>query len=159
MECLLEPTVQSGVQQGSVVGHYFSFIVNDLSEHVSQGSCVRIFADDYILYRNIKTQKDTEILQNDLSALQQWEQHLLMEFHPNKYQVLHVTNKNKHVKSQYNVYRNLLEETDTAKYQGVNIHRNFTGSAPIAHHIDQYIGQTSIQYASVIWDTHTRQHP
>jgi len=38
---------------------------------------------------------------------------------PKECQVLHVTNKKKPVKSQYNIDDHLLVETDTAKYLGV----------------------------------------
>ena len=35
--------------------------------------CNVLFADDCVLYRNIKTVTDCQILQNDLNSLGQWE--------------------------------------------------------------------------------------
>ena len=45
-----------------------------------------------------------------------------MEFHPQKCQVLHVKNKIKIIKMPYNIHGHTLEEADTAKYLGVDIH-------------------------------------
>jgi hypothetical protein len=45
---------------------------------------VQIFADDCLLYRSINKVEDTAALQNDMSALQQWESDWQMMFHPEK---------------------------------------------------------------------------
>jgi hypothetical protein len=49
-----------------------------------------LFADDCILYRKIRSIKDTIILQDDLNKLADWEQKWGMDFHPDKvlYQML-----------------------------------------------------------------------
>ena len=43
-------------------------LINDLPEQVQ--SDMRLFADDTIIYRKIKTDDDSRILQDDLNALQ-----------------------------------------------------------------------------------------
>ena len=65
--------VTSGVPQGSVLGPIlFLCYINDLPEQVS--SRCRLFADDSILYREIRTPEDSSTLQDDLDALAVWEE-------------------------------------------------------------------------------------
>jgi hypothetical protein len=65
----------------------FLAFINDLPEVVS--SPVRIFADDCLVYRSINNVEDTAALQNDMSALQQWESDWQMMFHPEKCTTIH----------------------------------------------------------------------
>ena len=60
--------VLSGVPQGSVLGQVlFLIFINDLPENMR--SSVRLFADDCVLYRNIESLMDCQILQDDLDSL------------------------------------------------------------------------------------------
>ena len=71
--------VLSGVPQGSVLGPVlFLIFINDLPENIR--SSVRLFADDCVLYRNIKSPIDCQILQDDLNSLAQWETDWQMKF-------------------------------------------------------------------------------
>ena len=71
--------VTSGVPQGTVLGPLlFLVYINDMPERV-RSSC-RLFADDSLLYRVIKSPADAELLQDDLDKLQEWESDWLMEF-------------------------------------------------------------------------------
>lgn len=90
--CSESSPVKSGVPQGSVIGRlmFLNFFINDLPEYVSF-STVRLFADDCVLYKKIKSGKDAANLQKDLDGLQQWEADWLMEFHPQKCQFLRIT--------------------------------------------------------------------
>ena len=64
--------VKSGVPQGSVLGPLlFLLFINDLAEHTL--STVRLFADDCVMYKSVKTIQECEVLQNDLDQLHQWE--------------------------------------------------------------------------------------
>ena len=114
--------VQSGVPQGTVLGPLFFLIyINDISLNLTPGTEIRLFADDSLLYRRINTHNDTVILQKDLDQLQTWEEKWKMEFHPQKCQLLRVTNKKKIIKENYKIHDVTLEETDAAKYLGITI--------------------------------------
>lgn len=61
-------SVTSGVPQGTVMGPIlFLIYINDFSDYI-QHSTLRLFADDSIIYRDIKNKSDTELLQSDLTA-------------------------------------------------------------------------------------------
>ena len=173
--------VHSGVPQGSVLGPLlFLLFINDLPDVISPQSTVKLFADDCILYRKIQKEEDAAGLQHDLDQLQKWEKDWLMEFHPQKCQVLHVTNKKKIFKIPYNIHGHTLEEADSAKYLGVNIHHNLTWNphiqkvaskanstrAFLQRNIHQCPRETKVlcyktllrpvmEYAGVVWDSHS----
>jgi hypothetical protein len=70
--------VLSGVPQGTVLGPLFFLIyINDIQQNLSPGTTLRLFADDSLLYRVIKSFNDTLILQKDLDQLQKWEKKLI----------------------------------------------------------------------------------
>ena len=76
--------VTSGVPQGTVLGPVlFLVYINDLLEYL-KSSQLKLFADDSIIYKTIKSQKDCDSLQEDLDAAPRWESDWLMAFHPDK---------------------------------------------------------------------------
>jgi hypothetical protein len=85
--------VTSGVPQGTVlVPILFLIYINDLPDYIKH-SQIRLFADDNIIYRPIKTQADCIKLQEDLESAVKWEHGWLMAFHPDKCNILRVTIK------------------------------------------------------------------
>jgi hypothetical protein len=92
--------VTSGVPQGSVLGlTLFLSIINGMPEVVLY-KC-RLFADDSILYREIRSPENTNILHYDLNELHKWEVMWGMSFNPSKCHVMHMTRKKKLILQDY----------------------------------------------------------
>ena len=68
----LDPVpVLSGVPQRSVLGPVlFLIFINDFPENIRSSV---LFDDDFVLYRNIKSPKNSQFLQGDLTCLAQLE--------------------------------------------------------------------------------------
>ena len=114
--------VLSGVPQGTVLGPLlFLAYINDINTHLSEGTKIRLFADDSLLYRTIRSKEDSDILQQDLNTLQAWESANKMEFHPDKCQVLRITKKLNPIQVQYNIHGTLLGVVPSAKYLGIHL--------------------------------------
>ena len=87
--------IQYQLHQGTVLGPIlFLIYINDFPAYLSH-SKLRLFADDIIIYRDIKTQDDCIKLQQDLDSAARWEADWLMAFHPNKCTKLTVSSKKK----------------------------------------------------------------
>ena len=50
-----------------------------MTETVSEKTSIRLYADDTILYRKIRSQHDIEELNSDLNKLEKWEENVHME--------------------------------------------------------------------------------
>ena len=117
--------VLSGVPQGSVLGPVlFLIFINDLPENIR--SSVRLFADDCVLYRNIESPTDCQILQDDLNSLAQWEADWQMKFYIAKCHSMRVTRyrPDKHIQFEYTLHQQRLEQVQSAKYLGITISDN-----------------------------------
>ena len=85
--------VTSGVPQGTVLGPLlFLVYINDLPQCVTS-SHNRLFADDCLIHKEIRSQADADKLQVGLDAIQEWEQQWMMSFHPQKCQLLRITSE------------------------------------------------------------------
>ncbi|KAK7093437.1 hypothetical protein V1264_012780 [Littorina saxatilis] len=177
--------VTSGVPQGTVLGPLlFLLYINDMPD-VVKNSKVKLFADDSLLFRNISNQQDQMLLQQDLEALEKWEQEWQMEFNPSKCVVMNIMpNKNKILlPSNYHLHGQTLETTTESKYLGVTItsnlswgrhvetaaakgnrtvgflRRNFKECTPkvkAATYITMV--RPTLEYASTVWNPHEQQH-
>ena len=120
--------VLSGVQQGSVLGLVvFLIFINDLPDNIR--SSVRLFADDCVLYRNINSLTDCQILQEDLNSLAQWETDWQMKFNVAKCHSMRVTRHlpSNQVQFNYSIHQQTLEQVRSAKYLGLTITETWNG--------------------------------
>ena len=116
--------VTSGAPQGSVLGPtLFLAYINDLSKNIK--SQVRLSADDTILYQNIKSQRDSGILQEDLDQLEHWEKDWQMSFNVDKCPILTVSRKRKPLSTNYFLHGQILGKVEKAKYLGVGLTKDF----------------------------------
>ena len=171
--------MSSGVPQGSVFGPIlFLAYINDLPEPVR--SRVRLFADDTAMYLAISSLSDANILQDDLSKLEQWEKSWDMNVNPAKCQVLHVTRSKTPIPSKYFLQNTELESATAAKYLGVTISGDLSWGTHV-NNISKKANQTlgflkrnikvhkqdlkftayktlvrpQLEYASTVWSPHT----
>ena len=59
----------------------FLLYINDINNAIT--SQIKLFADDSVLYGNIRNQNDQVILQNDLDTISSWAKKWLMELNIN----------------------------------------------------------------------------
>ena len=170
--------VTSGVPQGSVLGPtLFLAYINDIGSDIK--STVRLFADDTALYRDIKSQSDAQILQDDLNTLEHWETTWQMSFNVEKCHLLSVTRQRNPLSTSYSLHNQQLTSVNSAKYLGVEIsrdlqwtrhvnavaakanrtsafaYRNLRG-CPHTVHSTCFKGlvRPTLEYASPVWDPH-----
>ena len=178
--------VISGVPQGTVLGPLlFLLFINDLPDCVQ--SRTRLLADDYILYRQIKTQQDCAILQEDLNKLAAcpgsrsggW----LSSFHPDKCRTIRISRSRNPIMTYYTLKGNTLTTEDYTKYLGVKLQSTFSWH----RHIDQTVKKANsmvgflrqnltvsskatkastyysmvrplLEYCSTVWKPHTNEY-
>ena len=128
--------VTSGVPQGSVLGPLlFIIYINDLPNLLS---CkIKLFADDCLLYRIIRSPEDHQALQSDLAKIDDWCTVWQMSLNYDKCEVMHISTSRNPDTFPYVLGPAVLNSTDTYKYLGVNIHKNMKWF----HHIDQMISK------------------
>ena len=126
-------TVDSGVPQGTVLGPLlFLLFINDLPSNV-HSSKVRLFADDCLVYKEVKTAQDQIDLQKDLSALETWGNLWGMRFNAKKCNILRVTKKGGNpLQRFYTLNNQILQEVPDAKYLGIQIDSNLDWSKHIS---------------------------
>ena len=111
--------VKSGVPQGSVLGPLlFLVYINDMPNVVSEGTSIRLFADDCLAYKSITSAQEQATLQEDLNSLYQWTLKWGMKFNPSKCEVMHIARKSPMTK-YYELCGELLQTVDSAKYLGL----------------------------------------
>ena len=113
--------VLSGVPQGSVLGPLlFLIYINDIDDGIM--SKIWKFADDTKICKNIKNERDVEILRNDLKQLYKWSEDWQMLFNLDKCVVIHMGNKNK--KCLYELGGQKLKSVEQERDLGIIVHSN-----------------------------------
>ena len=119
--------VTSGVPQGSILGPtLFILFLNDITNNLSYGTDIAMYADDTKIWRRMGSQDDHWILQRDINCLLNWAHVNKMKFHPSKSHVLTISNSN-NLNSQrenfvYAIDDNPIDYTDLEKDLGIHIH-------------------------------------
>ena len=146
--------VLSGVLQGSVLGPVlFLIFINDLPENIR--SSVRLFADDCVLYKNIESPTDCQILQDDLNSLAQWEADWQMKFNVAKCHSMRVTPHppDKHIQFEYTLHQQRLEQVQSAKYLGISFSDDLDWGQHISE-ISSKATKTLGVFFGAIWPLH-----
>jgi len=113
-------SVSSGVPQGSVLGPaLFLLYINNISDGIR--SDLRLFADDSIVYREINSNTDHLILQQDLEHLKDWAHRWQMDFNISKCFLLSITLKKQPSDFTYILSGQTITRTDSHPYLGINI--------------------------------------
>ena len=172
-----EATVDSGVPQGTVLGPLlFLCHINDLPECVS--SQVRLFADDCLLYRPIRSLQDQITLQQDLSHLETWASNWGMRFNAKKCYVLSIKNRSSYF---YKLNNHILQSVPKNPYLGLMISNDLKWTTHISNICSKasstlgflrrnlrhcstscrknaYISlvRSTLEYGAVIWDPYTK---
>ena len=128
-----ESPVLSGVPQGSVLGPVlFLIFINDIADDIS--SAIRLFADDCLIYREIKNRDDQFALQRDLNKLVEWANTWGMEFNIQKCNVITITNMKKNRLSySYKMNNQVIDGIRSSKYLGVTISNKLQWGAHISN--------------------------
>ena len=129
--------VLSGIPQGSVLGPLlFVLYINDLPESVK--SHVFLFADDTKLFKQIKTERDSFTLQEDIDALCKWTEKWLLKFNADKCHVL-TLGKIEDIKHtcRYTISSNELEHVFNEKDLGVIFDADLTFEEHISSKVNK----------------------
>ena len=121
----------SGVPQGTVLGPLlFLLHINDLPSVVS--SKLRLFAEDCLIYRNIKNKEDQIALQKDLNLLENGGNTWGMHFNAAKCNIMRVSQTRDPKLFNYSLTGQVLEEVMDTKYLGVTLSNDLEWSKHIA---------------------------
>ena len=177
-------SVSSGVPQGTVLGPLLFLVymyINDMPSCIQ--SPARLFADDCLVYKKIRSADDCAELQEDLQQLQEWEGRWLMQFHPEKCEVITISNRRSPIKYGYSIHGHHLQHVNNAKYLGVTINKSLSWNTHVDNvtkkanqtlaFLRRNIGMCSqdykeqayktfvrptLEYASTVWDPHTARN-
>ena len=131
-------SVTSGVPQGTVLGPcLFLLYINDIDDNIS--STVRLFADDCVIYRVIRSAADQLKLQQDLDKLVDWSQSWQMEFNVKKCAIMNISNSSNKKRHDYSMSGEILETVNHHAYLGVELNDKLKYNA----HIDKITGKAS----------------
>jgi hypothetical protein len=122
--------VTSGVPQGTILGPVlFLVYINDIVKDL-RCTC-RLYADDCVLYKEVKTVNDAEMLQEDLNKINLWAKQWKMSFNVDKCRVMHISKKKSNIDFNYELNNVPLKITKSERYLGVTISDKLSWSVHI----------------------------
>lgn len=126
-------SVTSGVPQGSVLGPLlFLIYCNDIADVIEAPVNIRLFTDDYIIFKDINTVNDQLYLHLALNIILEWSKKWGMKLNTDKYVLLCITNKKLPLKFSYSIGQDPLAEVSEYKYLGITITNNLNWNSHIA---------------------------
>jgi len=170
---------RTALPQGTVLGPLlFLLHVNDITGNIS--SEIRLFADECILYRQIKTPGNCTSLQQDITRLYNWSLTWQMVFNTKKCHILSIPRKRDRPTITYTLGTEKLSVVESYPYLGVTvssdfrwhhhintisskatrtlnfIRRNIYGCSPEAKALAHTsLVRPHLEYASAVWDPYT----
>ena len=162
--------VESGVPQGTVLGPLlFLLHINDLPSCVN--SKVRLFADDCLLYREIKNNQDQIDMQRDLDALMDWGSTWGMKFNTKKCNIMRVSRSHISLQHFYRLGNEILQEVSDTKYLGIQIDNKLDwnkhistaaarGQSKFELRDTAYISliRPALEYSCYVWHPHKKSN-
>ena len=132
----------SGVPQVTVLSPLlFLLHINDLPSVV--------FADDCLIYINIKNKEDQIALQKDLNLLENWGNTWGMRFNAAKCNIMRVSRIRDPKLFNYSLTGQVLEEVMDSKYLGVTLSNDLEWSKHIAVELQVFFKSRYSRYSSV----------
>lgn len=171
--------VTSGVPQGSVLGPLlFLIFVNDIVCEIPVK--IRLFADDCVVFKEIKSLGDCEVLNSSLERLSKWCADWQMSLNLSKTVCMSITRKKSPLLFNYSIGNYSLLRVSSYKYLGLTITSDLRWNTHVSNicsramsklgFLRRYMKHGSretklllyktlvrpmLEYASVIWDPHT----
>ena len=103
----------------------FLLYIDDL-HNIVRHSKLKLYADDVALYREIKSEADCQLLQEDLDQICSWDNKWQLCLNVSKCEALFISNKRKAISFEYFVNYPPLAWRSTVKYLGVLLRSNLS---------------------------------
>ena len=126
-------SVRSGVPQGSVLGPLLFLLYIDDLHSIVKHSKLKLYADDVALYREIKSEADCQLLQDDLDLICGWAKKWQLRLNVSKCEALLISNKRRPMSFKYFVNHSPLAWRSAVKYLGVLLWSNLSWSDHCKH--------------------------
>ena len=115
----------------------FLIYINDIGDNLS--SRLRLFADDAVIYRLVKSSDDQNDLRNDLDKISVWCEKWQLTLNKEKCEVIHMSTKRNQLNFDYAISHTNLKAVNSAKYLGITITSNLNWN----DHIDNIVGRAN----------------
>ena len=113
--------------------------INDLASAIQHYSSIRLFADDCVLFKAIRSASDCQGLQEDLNNVQSWCAKWQLRLNPSKCKAMNVTNKRNTIPCHYYIDAAAIDEVETYRYLGGIVDNKLKWN----HHVKATVAQAN----------------